>query len=362
MLSLQFLQYSYFGNTVQNYLTAVIIFVIFLVAASILKITIKKIFQKFAKKTKTKLDDTIVSIINTVVVFVLILAGFYFGIKSLVLPESILTIIEKAIQVIFIIKIFQGITILVDFIISNYIAKLLHLKKGVDFQLSRLLTRIVNIAIWVIAASMILNLFGYDIGALVAGLGIGGLAIALAAQDPLGNFFSSLSIVADKPFKIGDVIKFDQQEGVIKDIGMRTTRIETFFGTMISVPNSNLAKAIVENMSKRETRRADGAIGLVYNTSPKDLEKATKIINEVLSKDKNLNGEHRAFFTEYDPSSLRIEYTYFVKNPTDIKFFLTTKDRINRNIKAEFDKAGLEMAFPTQTVYIHREAGETVSK
>jgi MscS family membrane protein len=239
---------------------------------------------------------------------------------------------------------------------------LLHLKKGVDFQLSRLLTRIVNIAIWVIAASMILNLFGYDIGALVAGLGIGGLAIALAAQDPLGNFFSSLSIVADKPFKIGDVIKFDQQEGVIKDIGMRTTRIETFFGTMISVPNSNLAKAIVENMSKRETRRADGAIGLVYNTSPKDLEKATKIINEVLSKDKNLNGEHRAFFTEYDPSSLRIEYTYFVKNPTDIKFFLTTKDRINRNIKAEFDKAGLEMAFPTQTVYIHREAGETVSK
>ncbi len=362
MPSIQFLQYSYFGNTIQNYLTAVIIFVIFLFAASVLRISIKKIFEKFAKKTKTKLDDTIVSIINTVVVFVLILAGFYFGIRSLVLPESILSIVEKAVQVIFIIKIFQGITILVDFIISNYIAKLLHLKKGVDFQLSRLLTRIINIAIWVIAASMILNLFGYDIGALVAGLGIGGLAIALAAQDPLGNFFSSLSIVADKPFKIGDVIKFDQYEGVIKDIGMRTTRIETFFGTIISVPNSNLAKAIVENMSKRASRRADGTIGLVYSTSPKELQNAVEIIKGILKKEKNITDEFRAFFTEYDPSSLRLEYTYYVKNPTDFNFFLATKDRINRNIKEKFDNAKLEMAFPTQTVYVHREAGETVSK
>lgn len=362
MLSMEFLQYSYFGNTIQNYLIAAGVFLVFLISGTILRFVLTKVIKKLAKKTKTKLDDTIVTVINKVVVFIIILTGFYLGIRSLVLPENIFSIVEKAVQVIFIIKIFQGITILFDFIIENYITKLLHLKKGFDTQLSRLLTRIINIGIWVIAASMILNLFGYDIGALVAGLGIGGLALALAAQDPLGNFFSSLSIVADKPFKIGDVIKFDNFEGVIIDIGMRTTRIETFFGTMISVPNSHLAKAIVENMSKRETRRADGAIGLVYNTSPKELKHAVEIIKEILKKEKNINGDFRAFFTEYDPSSLRIEYTYFVKNPTDFKFFLATKDRINRNIKQEFDKAGLEMAFPTQTLYVHKQAGETVSK
>jgi len=209
---------------------------------------------------------------------------------------------------------------------------------------------------------MVLNLFGYDIGALVAGLGIGGLALALAAQDPLSNFFSSLSIIADKPFKVEDVIKFGEIEGVIKDIGMRTTRIETFFGTIISVPNSTLAKANVENMSKRETRRADGKIGVIYSTSTKQLEKGVGLIKDIIKKEKNAQGDFRAFFTEFDDSSLRIEYRYYVKNPTDYGFFLETKDRVNRNIKDAFEKEGIEMAFPTQTLYLHKSSHETVGK
>jgi len=359
---MEFLQYTYFGNSVQNYLIATGIFVLFLFLAIIVKFVVIGIFRKFAKKTKTKLDDTLVSIINKVVVAIIVLGGLYFGLRSLALPENMWVIIEKAVQVIFIFKVFQGITILVDFVISAYVVKLLRLKKGFDVELSRLLTRIINVAIWVIAASMILNLFGYDIGAIVAGLGIGGLALALAAQDPLANFFSSLSIVADKPFKVGDVIKFDQVEGVIVDIGMRTTRIETFFGTIISVPNNHLAKAIVENLSKRASRRADGVIGLVYHTSPAKIKKGVKIIKDILKAEKNTTGDFRAFFTEFDPSSLRLEFTYYVKNPTDYGFFLETKDRVNRNIKTEFEKEGLEMAFPTQTLYLHKTGKETVSK
>lgn len=351
----EFLQYSYFGNTMSNYLIAITIFVASLVGALILKIIIQKAFNKFAKKTKTKLDDTILNIIQKVFIFIIILGGIYFGLKSLDIPNNIWTYIAKVAQIIFIVKIFQGITLLSDFLIETYIAKLFRGKDGFDIQLTRLLTRITNIALWVIGASMVLNIFGYDIGAIVAGLGIGGLAIALAAQDTLGNFFSSISIIADKPYKVGDVVKFNENEGVIQDIGMRTTRIETFFGTVISVPNSILAKAIVENMSKRQSRRDDGAIGLVYNSTSEQVKQAIKIIKNILKEEKNLTQDFRVFFTEYDPSSLRIEYTYYVKNPTDFNFFLKTKNKINLTIKEEFDKAGLEMAFPTQTLYLKKE-------
>lgn len=362
MLSFEFLQYSYFGNTLQNYLIAIGIFITSIIIAVILRFVIVGILNKYAKKTKTKLDDTLLDIVNKVFVAIIIIGGLYFGLSALAFPENIWTYIEKGVQVAFIFKIFQGITILTDFVIANYLIKLLHLRKGFDIELSKMLTRTIKVVIWVIAASMVLNLFGYDIGALIAGLGIGGLAIALAAQDPLSNFFSSLSIIADKPFKVEDVIKFGDIEGVIKDIGMRTTRIETFFGTIISVPNSTLAKANVENMSKRETRRADGKIGLVYHTPTTKIKKAVSIIKDIIKKEKNAQGDHRAFFTEFDDSSLRIEYTYYVKNPTDYGFFLETKDRVNRNIKKAFEKEGIEMAFPTHTVYIHKSAHETVGK
>jgi MscS family membrane protein len=355
MSYLNFLQYSYFGNTLQTYFIATGIFILSLIGAVILNVIIRKTFSKFAKKTETKLDDTLLQIVQKVVVFIIILGGIYFALKTLNIQESVWVYIERVAQVILIIKIFQGITLLSDFLIQTYIAKLFKEKDGFDLQLTRLITRIVNIALWVIGLSMVLNIFGYDIGALVAGLGIGGLAIALAAQDTLGNFFSSISIIADKPYKVGDVVKFNEHEGVIKDIGMRTTRLETFFGTSISVPNSELAKAVVENMSKRQSRRADGAIGLVYHSTSAQIKEAVAIIKEILKKEEGLTQDFRAFFTEYDPSSLRIEYTYYVKNPTDFNFFLEAKNRINLAIKEEFDKAGLEMAFPTQTLHIHKE-------
>lgn len=352
---LDFLQYSYFGNTLLSYLIAAGIFILFLIGAVILNFFLNRFFIKFAKKTKTKFDDTLMKIFNKVVVFVLVLAGIYFGLKSLNIPENIWIYIEKGAQIILIVKIFQAITLLVDFIIETYFSRFFKAKDGFNIQLTRLVTRIVNIALWVIGASMILNLFGYDIGALIAGLGIGGLAIALAAQDTLGNFFSSVSIIADKPYKTGDVIKFDTYEGIVKDIGLRTTRLETFSGTFVSVPNSVLAKSIVENMSKRNTRRYDGQIGLVYDTTPTQMRKALTILRDLFKKEENITQNFRVNFTEYDNSALRIEYMFLVKNPEDYNLYLRTRNKLNLAIKESFGKEGLEMAYPTQTVYLQKE-------
>lgn len=354
MSSLDFLQYSYFGNTVQGYLIAGGIFLSSIIIALVLNAILKGIFIKFAKKTKTQLDDTVLKVFNKVFIFIIILGGLYFGLKSIVIPENIWEGIEKAFQVIFIFKIFQGITILVDFVIETYFTRYLSTKGGFDIHLTRLISRIINAVLWIVGLSMMLQVFGYQITALVTGLGIGGLAIALAAQDTLGNFFSSVSIIADKPYQLDDIIKFNGYEGIIKDIGMRTTRIDTLFGTSISVPNNELAKAVVENISKRKSRRYDGRIGLTYDTSVEKIKEAMKIIKDILTEEKGVNNDHFVHFEEYDDSALRISMTYYVKNPTEYDFYIKTRSKINLEIKDKFEKAGIEMAFPSQTIYLKK--------
>ncbi|MBU1446003.1 mechanosensitive ion channel family protein [Patescibacteria group bacterium] len=354
MFSLDFLQYSYFGNTIQNYLIATGIFLVAILATVVFNVIIKGIFIKFAKKTKTELDDTVLQVFNKVFIFIIILGGLYFGLKSIIIPQNIWEVIEKAIQVIFIFKVFQGITILMDFVINAYFYRHLQTKGGFDVNLTRLITRIINAVLWIIGLSLILQIFGYQITALITGLGIGGLAIALAAQDTLGNFFSSVSIIADKPYQIGDIIKFNGYEGTIKDIGMRTTRIDTFFETSISIPNSELAKSIVENISRRKSRRYDGQIGVTYETSVEKLNEAIEIIKKILEDEEGVNNIYYVHFEEYGQYCLQIKMTYYVKNPTEYEFFIKTRSKINFAIKEQFEKAGIEMAFPSQTVYLKK--------
>jgi len=347
---LDFLQYEYLGNTIEKYLVSLGIFLLFLVCSIILHFLIKNIFGKLAEKTATKIDDTIVDILNKIVVYMLILAGIYFAIKTLSMPQTIEEAMEKVIQVIAILKIIQGLTMLIDSVIENYLAKYLASKGHFDIHLTKLISKIINIAIWIIGVSLVLRVFNYDITAIITGLGIGGLAIALAAQDTLGNFFSSVAIIADKPFKIGDIIKFGAYEGTITDIGMRTTRLETYFGTQIAVPNSELAKSVVENLSKRKSRRCDGKIGLIHSTTNAQIKKAITIIKNILKDDPEVTEDFRVNFTEFDDASLRIEYTYFVKDPDDYNLFLRTKNSINLAIKLAFEKEKLQMAYPTQTI------------
>lgn len=351
----EFLQYSYFGNTLERYLVATGVFVLFIIGAVVLNFLVKSVFKKYIEKTKTMLDDTVAHIFQRVIVYVLVLGGIYFGIKSLILPENIANMLTKAFQVILIFKVFQGITILSDFIIRTYFSKLIKAKGGFEIQLTRLISRIATIALWVIGISMILQIFGYNITALVTGLGIGGLAIALAAQETLGNFFSSISIMTDKPYKIGDIIKFGDNEGFIRDIGLRTTRIETFKGTHISVPNSELAKTVVENVSMMKARKYDGKIGIAYDTTTAKIKKALAAIKGIIKEDKDTTSTFRVHFTDYDESSLRIEFTYFVKNPEDYEFYMKTRTKLNLAIKDALEQEGIEMAFPTRTVHLVKE-------
>jgi MscS family membrane protein len=195
---------------------------------------------------------------------------------------------------------------------------------------------------------------------LVAGLGIGGLAFALAAQPLLTNLFGGLSIIADKPFHLGDRIRVDlQHEGIVREIGMRSTVIETANTTKLIIPNSVIASSVIENLSKYtdHATRVTFNVGLTYDTSNAKIRQAIDILQKILDSNKYVVKKDdlapKAVFNELRDSSLNIYVAYsFIAKPPHTNNLRT---EINLAIKEEFEKAGIEFAYPTQTVHVKND-------
>lgn len=211
--------------------------------------------------------------------------------------------------------------------------------------------------IWAIGIIMALNNAGVNVGTLLASLGIGGLAVALAAQDTLKNFFGGLTIFMDRPFRLGDRIIVSGMDGVVEDIGVRSTRLRTFDKRIITIPNYKIVDAAIENVSIEPMRRVVLKIGLTYNTPPEKMKEAIAILKnmpkKVLEIDSN---EVNAYFTDFSESALIITYIYFIKKEADI---MNTISKVNTEILDQFNAAGLDFAFPTRTVYIENQNSET---
>lgn len=343
------------GNTVMDYSIAFLILLGFIVGGGLIQFVVLRGIKKLTARTKTKIDDSIHLFLKHTVLFTLVVLGIVVATQPLTMPDEVKTFINHVGQIVVILKVTHALTIFLSDVLEQSLSPFLRLKTGLNTSLIRLLSRLIKIALWVIAITLIMNIFNYDVTAIVTGLGIGGLAIALAAQDTLGNFFSSVSIIMDKPFKIGQVVSFDGHEGEIADVGMRTTRIKSFFDTEIIVPNSVLAKTIVENVSRRRHRRSDMNLSLVYDTSNKKIKEGMKIINDILKNEKEVNNDFIIAFDEYKDSWLNLKVIWYAKDPGDYAKYLKLKTKINLEIKAGFEKAEVEFAFPTQTLYIQKQ-------
>jgi len=197
---------------------------------------------------------------------------------------------------------------------------------------------------------------------LVAGLGVGGLAVALAFQDTLGNFFGSIFILLDRPFAVGDWIKVGDVEGIVEDIGFRSTRIRTFPKTVVSVPNKTVASTTVDNWSKMPKRRVRQTVGVTYETTPEQMEHAVAAIREIVQNDEGVDKEYIVVrFTEFGDSSLNILVYYFT---TAVGFadHAATRERINLAIMRTLENLGLSIAFPTHTVYLEGQAAKNLAR
>jgi len=211
---------------------------------------------------------------------------------------------------------------------------------------------VIRVIVWSVALLMIISNFGINITPLIASLGIGGIAIALALQNILVDLFSAFAIYFDKPFKEGDFIIIGADMGVVKYIGIKTTRIQALGGQEIVISNSELVNSRINNYKKMKKRRVVFSFGVEYGTSSEKLKKINKIVEKIIKDIKNTDLD-RIHFNEFGPHSLNYEVVYYI-NTNDYNIYMDVQQEINLKIKDQFEKEKIIMAFPTQTIHVKK--------
>uniref|UniRef100_A9A833 MscS Mechanosensitive ion channel n=1 Tax=Methanococcus maripaludis (strain C6 / ATCC BAA-1332) TaxID=444158 RepID=A9A833_METM6 len=345
----------YFGNTLYSYMIFLIFIFFGVFFGKVMYIFLNKYVRVLAGKTKTKLDDVVLDAVEIPLIIVVFVLFFKYGLNNLVLPDHLalwlnesLTVAITFAGVLFLLKI-------VDDIIVNYVVPIVEKSENkLDDQLVPLMRKLVKFLILIAGMLLILSNVGYNISALLAGLGIGGLAVALAAKDTIENLIAGFIIIVDRPFKLGDWIKWGGKEGIVEEVGIRSTRVRSFGDTIITVPNANIVQTEIENFSERRKRQVKATIGLTYDTPVEKVKRAKEIMENVLNDHHGVVDPIRVSFVEFGSFSLDLRVEYFVRD-FGFDFFLNTKDEVNIKIKEEFEKENIEFAFPTQTVYYKKE-------
>jgi small-conductance mechanosensitive channel len=331
-----------------EFLGSIIIILGSLIIAQIVKIFLNKYTTKITKKTKTDLDDLILSITTKPIYIGIIITGIYLGVRILTHAQNYLFYLDTSY---FIIIVLLAASV-VSKITSLIIIRTLKVQKKYQ-KTPQLMSKIISIVIYIIAILMVLAYFNVDITPIVAGLGIGGLAIGLALQSTLSDFFAGLHILSDKPIRVGDYIELENKlSGFVEDIGWRSTRIRTLPNNIVVIPNSKLADSIVTNYSMPQDEM--GVVvqcGVDYSS---DLEKVEKITIDVAKKiQKKIQGAVKDFepfirYHTFGDSNINFSIILRVEKPVD-KFIVTHE--FIKELKKRFDKERIEISWPVRKIY-----------
>lgn len=345
----EFFQREFYHNTIADWAIALGILLASFILAKLLYWIFGNVIKRLSQKTKTKIDDIIVDTLEKPVIFGLTIFGLWYGIHQLMFPETVNVWINTAYHVMVTLTVTWLLARLVDAFITEYLIPLTEkTESDMDDQLIPVLRKGIRSAIWILGIIVALNNAGYNVGALLAGLGIGGLALAMAAKDTVANFFGGVTVFTDKPFKINDRIKINGFDGTITEIGIRSTRLKTLEGRIVTIPNSKFTDGMVENVTLEPRRKMVLNIGLVYDTPAAKMEKAMELLKLIASDNESTEEEPLVSFNNFGDSSLGILFIYYIIKGADI---LKTQSEVNLAIMKQFEEHGLEMAYPTQTVY-----------
>lgn len=335
------------------------------IAAGILAATVlvKLLFEKVILRlllrisalTSMRHDDLVIKALRPPLSAFIISLGCYLALSALHLPDVPVDLpryLEKIWQVVLAVLAVWALYRLVIPVSAFLEDGLFSRDETARRQFSPILTGVLRFLVVTMAALFIAHNMGYQVTSLVAGLGIGGLAVALAAQDTLANILGTVVVLSDQPFRVGDWVMVDGQEGIVETIGFRSTRIRTFSRSLIIVPNKMLTERQIENWSAMTRRRVRMSVGLLYSTPADQMERFVEGVRRLIVEDPGVDAEqYTVYFNEFNASSLDVLIIYFTTGVT-LNEHLEVRQRLNLAIMRLAEGLGLSFAFPTRTVHV----------
>lgn len=349
------LQQEFWGNSLQDWGISILIIIGAYIISKLFSLFSKKVLKPFTTRTRNRLDDVIYDSLESPILLGIMLIGIWVAIHRLVYPDGFVKVVDDAYRILIVLNITWIFARLFSGLIGVFWGRR---PGGHAAKMMPVIKRSILVFVWIIGGVMALSNVGVNISALLGTLGIGGIAFALAAQDTVKNIFGAFTIFTDKPFSIGDTIRVDSFEGTVVDVGVRSTKIMDYDKRIITFPNYKITDASIINITSEPMRRVVMKLGLTYDTTPEKMKEALDILRNVPKKVQNASTDPAdiiANFTDYADSALVITYIYFIKREGDIG--KVTSD-MNLAILNDFNKAGLHFAFPSQTLYVQKEAGE----
>lgn len=347
------LEQEIWGNTFESWGISIIIVLCSMIIAKLISLLFKKVLHRITQKTRTQIDNIIIHAIESPIIFGIMLLGIWIAIHRLIEIDKFIKIVDNSYRILIVLNITWVFTRLIGNLIDIYWIKGNKAdKKGHrnSDKMTPIVKRTIVTVVWVIGLIMALNNVGVNISALLGTLGIGGIAFALAAQDTIKNIFAAFTIFTDRPFTIGDTIKIDSLEGTVVDVRMRSTKIRDYDNRIITLPNYKVMDASIVNISVEPNRRIITKLGLTYNTTPDKMKEAIEILKDIIEKTEFVITKNSVvYFSDFADSALVITMIYFVDKKGNTKL---TPSEVNMEILTRFNSAGLDFAFPTQTIYI----------
>jgi small-conductance mechanosensitive channel len=345
----EWLQITFFGNNLPAWFLAVLVFFASYIGLQMARTFVLRNLKRLSANTTNGRHNLVILPLKKTSGLFLLIVATYVALSPLDFPEHLESLAKKILVIAFLCQA----ALWMDKLVTESIQYTIRKKTERDASSIALITVmgfVGRMVVWSLLVLLALDNLGFDITALIAGLGIGGVAVALAAQNILGDLFASVSIVLDKPFVVGDFIIVDDLMGSVEYIGVKTTRLRSLSGEQLVFSNNDLLRSRIRNYKRMYERRVVFKLGVVYQTPHGKLAAISGILREIVEKQENIRFD-RAHFASYGDFALIYEIVYYVKNP-DYNFYMDTQQAINLEIYRRFQEQGTEFAYPTQTLFL----------
>ena len=348
----ELLQARWFEVPIWQFIASLIYVFLAFLTARVIDWVLGVRLRKWANRTPTKYDDILLELIRGPIKVITFVVLLHIGLRIFRWPSWFTGFFSKSLHIIVALSITYILLKVIDVLVNywkEHAASQTEDKKF-DDQLLPILRNTMKVFVVIVAVLLTSQNLGLNITSLIASLSIGGLAIGLAAQDTLANLFGAVAVFADKPFRVGDRIRLDSVEGDVESIGMRSTRVRTPDGQLVTIPNKTVGNATITNIGRRPSIRTVMNLGLTYDTSAERLKSALQLLEEIYRSDP-MTKDVIITFNRFADSALNIEVVHFW-NGTDQLAYFRGLQALNLRVKEEFDRAGFEFAFPTQTLHM----------